>query len=54
MAGTGEQGEGEAPAHVVVVWVEEPVAVPTARPEDDELIKMLNNLTTYIPSISYQ
>ena len=37
MAGTGEQGEGEAPAHVVVVWVEEPVAVPTGCAEDDNL-----------------
>ena len=37
MAGAGEQGEGKAPAHVVVVRVEEPVAVPTARAEDDNL-----------------
>ena len=37
MARAGEQGKGETPAHVVVVRVEEPVAVPTGCAEDDNL-----------------
>ena len=37
MACAGEQGKGETPAHVVVVRVEKPVAVPTGCAEDDNL-----------------
>ena len=37
MARAGEQGKGETPAHVVVVRVEEPVAVPTGCTEYDNL-----------------